>query len=143
MKRKSILYKTLCRALSLKRPHNGEGASLFTGWLCDHVPAHLDLTIDAAGNVHIDNRSNTRHRTLFIAHVDTSPEMPGANVRPIVHAGWDGRDILFPDAPGLVLRPADDPVLAARIGDDIVTASGDTLLGADNASSDRVFQTKG
>lgn len=68
----------------------------------------------------------------FIAHVDTSPEMSGAGVRPIVHAQYDGRDIVLPDDPSLVLRAAHSPALAARIGDDIVTASGTTLLGADD-----------
>lgn len=68
----------------------------------------------------------------FIAHVDTSPEMDGANVKPIVHARYDGRDIVLPDDPSAVLRAADDPALAARTGDDIVTASGLTLLGADD-----------
>ena len=68
----------------------------------------------------------------FVAHVDTSPEMSGANVRPIVHERYDGRDIVLPDDPTAVLRPADNPALAARTGDDIVTASGTTLLGADD-----------
>jgi tripeptide aminopeptidase len=68
----------------------------------------------------------------FIAHVDTSPEMSGTEVRPIVHARYDGGDIVLPDDPSAVLRAADDPALAARIGDDIVTASGSTLLGADD-----------
>jgi tripeptide aminopeptidase len=68
----------------------------------------------------------------FIAHVDTSPEMPGAGVRPIVHRGWDGRDIVLPDAPDAVLRKSEIPELVEQIGHDIVTASGTTLLGADN-----------
>lgn len=68
----------------------------------------------------------------FIAHVDTSPEMSGTNVRPIVHERYDGRDIVLPDDPSAILRPSGDPNLAARIGDDIVTASGTTLLGADD-----------
>ncbi|HJR59276.1 MAG TPA: peptidase T [Vicinamibacterales bacterium] len=68
----------------------------------------------------------------FIAHVDTSPEMSGAGVRPIVHRHYDGRDIVLPDDPSAVLRASEDPALAARIGDDIVTASGTTLLGADD-----------
>lgn len=68
----------------------------------------------------------------FIAHVDTSPEMPGAGVRPIVHRRYDGRDLVLPDDPSVVLRLADDPALAAQIGHDIVTASGLTLLGADD-----------
>ncbi len=68
----------------------------------------------------------------FIAHVDTSPEMPGDGVKPIVHRAWDGRDIVLPDAPDAVLRTTDIPALVEQIGHDIVTASGTTLLGADN-----------
>jgi tripeptide aminopeptidase len=68
----------------------------------------------------------------FIAHVDTSPEMPGAGVKPIVHRRYDGRDLILPDDPAAILSAADNPALADRIGDDIVTASGTTLLGADN-----------
>ncbi len=68
----------------------------------------------------------------FIAHVDTSPEMSGAGVKPMVHRAYAGHDIVMPDDPSVVLRPGDYPALAERIGDDIVTASGTTLLGADN-----------
>ncbi len=68
----------------------------------------------------------------FIAHVDTSPEMPGDGVKPIVHRAWDGRDIVLPDAPDAVLRKTDIPALVEQVGHDIVTASGTTLLGADN-----------
>lgn len=92
MKKSSMLYKTLCRALSLKRPHHGEGASLFTGWLCDNIPRHLDLTIDAAGNVHIDNRTSTKHRTLFVAHVDTVHRADGPNKFIKAHGKWFAKD---------------------------------------------------
>jgi len=68
----------------------------------------------------------------FIAHVDTSPEMSGAGVKPIVHRAYDGSDLRLPDHPDAVLRPRDIPALAEQIGNDIVTASGLTLLGADN-----------
>ena len=68
----------------------------------------------------------------FIAHVDTSPEMSGAGVTPIVHRSYDGRDLVLPDAPSAVLRIAEDPALGDQIGHDIVTASGTTLLGADD-----------
>jgi tripeptide aminopeptidase len=68
----------------------------------------------------------------FVAHVDTSPEMPGADVRPIVHRRYDGRDIVLPDDPQAVLRASEQHALAAQIGNDIVTASGTTLLGADD-----------
>jgi tripeptide aminopeptidase len=67
-----------------------------------------------------------------IAHVDTSPEMSGAGVVPIVHRRYDGRDLVLPDDPEAVLRVADSPYLGECIGHDIVTASGTTLLGADN-----------
>jgi tripeptide aminopeptidase len=68
----------------------------------------------------------------FVAHVDTSPEMSGAGVAPLVHRGYDGRDIVLPGDPTAVLRCDENPALAERVGDDIVTASGTTLLGADN-----------
>jgi tripeptide aminopeptidase len=68
----------------------------------------------------------------LLAHVDTSPEMSGTNVKPIVHRNWDGQDIVLPDDPAAVLRISESPELAAQIGHDIVTASGLTLLGADD-----------
>ena len=77
----------------------------------------------------------------FIAHVDTSPEMSGAGVRPIVHRNYDGRDIVLPDDPSAVLRVADNPALGERLGDDIVTASGTTLLGADDKAGVAAIMT--
>jgi tripeptide aminopeptidase len=68
----------------------------------------------------------------FIAHVDTSPEVSGTDVRPIVHKNYDGRDLIFPDDPGAVLREVDNPELADQRGNDIITASGGTLLGSDD-----------
>jgi len=68
----------------------------------------------------------------LLAHVDTSPEMSGENVKPIVHRGYAGGDIVLPDDPAAVLRPSEIPLLREQIGNDIVTASGTTLLGADN-----------
>ncbi|MGE5246171.1 MAG: peptidase T [Betaproteobacteria bacterium] len=68
----------------------------------------------------------------FVAHVDTSPEMSGAGVKPIVHDAYDGADIVLPDDPSAVLRLADNPELAGQLGHRIVTASGTTLLGADD-----------
>jgi tripeptide aminopeptidase len=68
----------------------------------------------------------------FIAHVDTSPEVSGTDVRPIVHKNYDGRDLILPDDPGAVLREVDNPELADQRGNDIITASGGTLLGSDD-----------
>ena len=70
----------------------------------------------------------------FIAHVDTSPEVSGAGVTPIVHRNYDGRDLVLPDDPSMVLREADNPELAEQHGNDIITASGLTLLGSDDKS---------
>jgi tripeptide aminopeptidase len=67
----------------------------------------------------------------LLAHVDTTPESPGAGVEPIVHRGYDGGAIRLPRG-GTVLDPGDMPVLASKAGHDIVTSSGDTLLGADD-----------
>ena len=67
----------------------------------------------------------------LLAHVDTTPESPGAGVEPIVHRAYDGGAIHLPRE-GTVLDPGDMPVLASKAGHDIVTSSGDTLLGADD-----------
>ena len=67
----------------------------------------------------------------LLAHVDTTPEVDGAGVEPLVHRGYDGGAIALPRG-GTVLDPAAMPVLAGKAGHDIVTSSGDTLLGADD-----------
>ena len=68
----------------------------------------------------------------FLAHVDTAPAMSGKDVRPIVHRNYDGSEIVLPDDRSAVLRLADNPALEDQIGNDIVTASGRTLLGGDD-----------
>ena len=70
----------------------------------------------------------------ILAHVDTSPELSGAGVKPIVHRAYDGKDIVLPNHPEAVLRVAEIPDLRGKAGEDIVTSSGDTLLGADDKS---------
>jgi tripeptide aminopeptidase len=67
----------------------------------------------------------------LLAHVDTTPEVPGAGVEPLVHRAYGGEVIELPRG-GTVLDPAAMPVLASKAGHDIVTSSGDTLLGADD-----------
>ena len=68
----------------------------------------------------------------LIAHVDTSPDAPGEGVSPLVHRGWAGEPIVLPGDPAQVLDPADMPALAERVGHDLVTSDGTTLLGADD-----------
>jgi tripeptide aminopeptidase len=95
-----------------------------------------DAAIDEHGYVMATIPATTSKKGVpvigFIAHVDTSPEMSGAGVKPIVHRSYQGQELVLPDDPTAVLRPADTPYLGERIGDDIITASGTTLLGADN-----------
>ena len=88
------------------------------------------------------NEGNTVFATLagtaeapvvgLIAHVDTTPDVTGAGVTPIVHESWDGERIVLPGDPRQVLEPSALPALAARVGHDIVTSDGTTLLGADD-----------
>ena len=68
----------------------------------------------------------------LIAHVDTTPDVTGAGVSPIVHEAWGGGSIVLPGDPRQVLDPDALPALAARVGHDIVTSDGTTLLGADD-----------
>jgi len=95
-----------------------------------------DAAIDAHGYVFATIPATTTKKNVpvigLIAHVDTSPEMPGAGVKPIVHRNYQGQDLVLPDEPTAILKFKDNPALADQIGCDIVTASGTTLLGADN-----------
>lgn len=68
----------------------------------------------------------------WIAHVDTSPETTGRNVKPIVHENYDGRDVVLPGDPSKIIRTADNPELLTLKGKTIITTDGTTLLGADD-----------
>jgi len=95
-----------------------------------------DVTRDEHGLVFATIPSTTKKTNVpvigFVAHVDTSPEASGASVKPIVHHNWNGQDIRLPDDPNTVLKPSEIPALREQVGNDIVTASGTTLLGADD-----------
>ncbi len=77
----------------------------------------------------------------FLAHVDTAPAFSGSGVKPIVHRNYDGNPIVLPDDPGRVLSPEEFPYLAEKVGDDIITASGTTLLGADDKAGVAIIMT--
>ena len=68
----------------------------------------------------------------FLAHVDTYPGFSGDSVKPIVHRNWDGLPIALPDDPARVVSSEVSPALRKKAGEDLVTASGTTLLGADD-----------
>lgn len=77
----------------------------------------------------------------FLAHVDTAPAFNATGVKPRVIRGYNGGQVHFPDAPDLDLSPENSPYLGTRLGHDIVTASGTTLLGADDKSGVAVIMT--
>ncbi len=77
----------------------------------------------------------------FLAHVDTAPAFSGTGVKPRMHRNYDGGPITYPDAPDLVLSPDGSPYLGEKVGEDIMTASGATLLGADDKSGVAVIMT--
>ncbi|MHA8101801.1 peptidase T [Aquirufa nivalisilvae] len=68
----------------------------------------------------------------FCAHMDTSPDCSGKDVKPIIHQNYQGQDLVLPDDPSVIIRLSEHPDLAEQMGHDIITASGKTLLGADN-----------
>jgi tripeptide aminopeptidase len=68
----------------------------------------------------------------WFAHVDTSPETTGLNVKPQIHRDYDGKDIVLPGDPSKVLRVADNPELETLKGKTVITTDGTTLLGADD-----------
>jgi tripeptide aminopeptidase len=68
----------------------------------------------------------------FCSHMDTAPDCSGTNVKPILHRNYNGQPITLPDDPTQILRTEDHPYLLQKIGDDLITASGSTLLGADD-----------
>jgi tripeptide aminopeptidase len=70
----------------------------------------------------------------YFAHMDTSPETSGKNVKPVVHENYRGGDIVLPGDKSKIIRVADSPDLNAVVGKTVITTDGTTLLGADNKS---------
>jgi len=96
-----------------------------------------DAHADEYGYVYATIPSNSSKNTpviCFCSHIDTAPDCNGTNVIPIVHNGYDGNDIVLPDDKTQVISTDKYPYLRKHIGYDIITASGKTLLGADDKS---------
>ncbi len=94
-----------------------------------------DAHLDEHGYVYATIPANTDKDVpvlCFCSHVDTSPDSSGKGVKPLIHKNYDGGDITLPDDTTQVISPDNYPPLKDQIGNDIVTASGTTLLGADN-----------
>ena len=87
------------------------------GYVMAKLPSNIDRKVPVVG---------------FIAHVDTSPDASGANVRPQIIENYDGGDIALKGVPGLFLKPSEFPELLGHKGETIITTDGTTLLGADD-----------
>jgi tripeptide aminopeptidase len=106
---------------------------LLVGELREIGAADVELTAYGTVLATIPATVDTAAPTLgLLAHVDTAPQFSGKDVRPMVHRNYDGGDIVLPDDPGMILSPKALPYLGLKAGDDIVTTSGKTLLGADD-----------
>ncbi|MFN7911047.1 MAG: peptidase T [Bacteroidota bacterium] len=95
----------------------------------------VDAELDAHGYVYATLNSNstkTIPTICFCSHMDTSPDCSGANVIPIIHKNYNGQDIVLPNDTTQIIKAADHPALLEQLGNDIITADGTTLLGADN-----------
>jgi len=97
-----------------------------------------DAVLDEYGYVYATVTSNTEKKDVpaicFCSHVDTAPDCSGTNVKPILHHNYDGNDIVLPDDNTQVLKMSNTPYLREHVGSEIITASGLTLLGADDKS---------
>ncbi len=96
-----------------------------------------DAEMDPYGYVYATISSNTEKSVpviCFCSHVDTAPDASGTNVKPILHKNYNGESIILPDDPTQIISPVTHPYLNKQMGADIITASGNTLLGADDKS---------
>ncbi len=107
-----------------------------------------DAEMDENGYVYATLPSNTDKKIpviCFCSHMDTSPDCTGKDVNPIIHKNYDGKDIVLPKDLTQILRTVEHPALLDQVGNDIITADGTTLLGADNKAGvaeimDAVYQ---
>ncbi len=104
--------------------------------LCDELKeAGIDVEMDSYGYVYalLPSNSDKKLPTIcFCAHVDTAPDCSGTNVKPILHRNYAGQNLVLPDDLSIVISPEAYPALKNKFGENIITASGLTLLGADD-----------
>lgn len=94
-----------------------------------------DAHLDQYGYVYATIPSNSAKNTpviCFLAHVDTAPDCSGTNIKPLLHHNYQGQDLVLPDDHTQVISASQYPYLSQHIGHDVITASGNTLLGADD-----------
>ncbi|MEM9823650.1 MAG: peptidase T [Bacteroidota bacterium] len=100
-----------------------------------HAMGIHDAEMDEHGYVYATVPANTDKVVpvlCFCAHMDTAPDASGTNVKPIVHRNYQGQDLVLPDDQSQIISPQRYPYLKEKLGDDIISASGLTLLGSDD-----------
>ena len=103
-----------------------------------------DVTLSKQGIVMATIPQTVTHHAptiAWVAHVDTSPETSGTNVKPIVHREYDGSDIVLPGDPTKIIRGEENPDLCNLLGGTIITTDGTTLLGADDKAGIAVIMS--
>jgi tripeptide aminopeptidase len=109
-----------------------------TNYICEELKEMgVSFTTNEAGYIYASIPSNIDKsvpKVFFCAHLDTAPDCSGTDVIPIIHANYQGQDITLPDDETQVISPSQHPNLLTKIGHDIITASGLTLLGSDDKS---------
>ncbi len=95
-----------------------------------------DAHLDELGYVYASVPSNSEKNGVpvicFCSHMDTSPDCSGTGVKPLIHRGYRGQDLVLPDDTSVVITEKEHPDLKKQHGNDLITASGNTLLGADD-----------
>ena len=99
-----------------------------------HAIGVSDAAMDAAGVVYatVPGTAPEAPVVALCAHVDTSPDAPGAGVRPLIHPVWDGAPFALPGDPSITYSVETDAALAGAVGHDLITSDGTTLLGSDD-----------
>ncbi|HMR87602.1 MAG TPA: peptidase T [Saprospiraceae bacterium] len=109
-----------------------------TNFICEELKEMgVTFTTNEAGYIYASIPSNIDKsvpKVFFCAHLDTAPDCSGTDVKPIIHNNYQGQDITLPDDTTQVISPVQHPNLLTKIGHDIITASGLTLLGSDDKS---------
>jgi tripeptide aminopeptidase len=109
-----------------------------TAFICKELE-NMGITYEATeeGYIYATIPANIEYDVptiFFCSHIDTAPDCSGTDVKPIVHPNYQGNEIVLPDDTSQIISPKQYPALLSKIGHDIITASGLTLLGSDDKS---------
>lgn len=134
---KYVQVDTQADPMSSTFPSSAKQKNL-TAILCDELDQlKISYSTNDAGYIYAHLPSNVEKdvpKVFFCAHIDTAPDCSGTDVKPLVHSNYQGQDLTYPDDDSLILSPTQHPNLKEKIGHDLITASGLTLLGSDDKS---------